>query len=222
MRPTAKEFWDRRAAVYDADAGVFYREAYEKTTACMRKYLKLTDTVLDFACGTGIVTLSLSPDVKELRGIDISNEMIRRAQGKAAAQGIANVLLTQTDLFDDSLAPASFDAVLACNVLLDLGAFLQRIREVLRQQLIGITAPQQLGHEFTIHLGHMHLGQAVVGRCGADQVGCCRHAFACINTAGSLSRQAVMQVFEDVPGVPVEQGHSEAREKTRSEITQRM
>ena len=60
MRPTAKEFWDRRAAVYDADAGVFYREAYEKTTACMRKYLKPTDTVLDFACGTGIVTLSLS------------------------------------------------------------------------------------------------------------------------------------------------------------------
>lgn len=118
MRPTAKEFWDRRAAVYDADAGVFYREAYEKTTACMRKYLKPTDTVLDFACGTGIVTLSLSPDVKELRGIDISNEMIRRAQGKAAAQGIANVLLTQTDLFDDSLAPASFDTVLACNVLL--------------------------------------------------------------------------------------------------------
>ena len=87
MRPTAKEFWDHRAAVYDADAGVFYREAYEKTTACMRKYLKPTDTVLDFACGTGIVTLSLSPDVKELRGIDISNEMIRRAQGKAAAQG---------------------------------------------------------------------------------------------------------------------------------------
>lgn len=38
MRPTAKEFWDRRAAVYDADAGVFYQEAYEKTTACMRKY----------------------------------------------------------------------------------------------------------------------------------------------------------------------------------------
>ena len=103
MRPTAKEFWDRRAAVYDADAGVFYREAYEKTTACMRKYLKPTDTVLDFACGTGIVTLSLSPDVKELRGIDISDEMIRRAQGKAAAQGIANVLLTQTDLFKPSL-----------------------------------------------------------------------------------------------------------------------
>ena len=126
MRPSASEFWDRRAAVYDADAGVFYREAYEKTTACMRKYLKPTDTVLDFACGTGIVTLSLSPDVKELRGIDISDEMIRRAQGKAAAQGIANVLLTQTDLFDAALAPASFDAVLAriCALLRPGGMFL--------------------------------------------------------------------------------------------------
>ena len=91
--------------------------------------------MLDFACGTGIVTLSLSSDVKELRGIDISDEMIRRAQGKAAAQGIANVLLTQTDLFDDSLAPASFDAVLACNVLLYVerrAEVLARISEILR------------------------------------------------------------------------------------------
>ena len=152
MRPTAKEFWDRRAAVYDADAGVFYREAYEKTTACMRKYLKPTDTVLDFACGTGIVTLSLSPDVKELRGIDISDEMIRRAQGKAAAQGIANVLLTQTDLFDAALAPASFDAVLACNVLLYVeqrAEVLARIRELLKADGKLLVVSDCLGEGFT-------------------------------------------------------------------------
>ena len=65
MRPTAKEFWDRRAAVYDADAGVFYREAYEKTTACMRKYLKPTDTVLDFACGTGGFITSWLKELKK-------------------------------------------------------------------------------------------------------------------------------------------------------------
>lgn len=152
MRPTAKEFWDRRAAVYDADAGVFYREAYEKTTACMRKYLKPTDTVLDFACGTGIVTLSLSPDVKELRGIDISDEMIRRAQGKAAAQDIANVLLTQTDLFDAALAPASFDAVLACNVLLYVeqrAAVLARVRELLKADGKLLVVSDCLGEGFT-------------------------------------------------------------------------
>ena len=152
MRPTAKEFWDRRAAVYDADAGVFYREAYEKTTACMRKYLKPTDTVLDFACGTGIVTLSLSPDVKELRGIDISDEMIRRAQGKAAAQGIANVLLTQTDLFDAALAPASFDAVLACNVLLYVeqrAEVLARVRELLKADGKLLVVSDCLGEGFT-------------------------------------------------------------------------
>ena len=152
MRPSAKEFWDRRAAVYDADAGVFYQEAYEKTTACMRKYLKPTDTVLDFACGTGIVTLSLSPDVKELRGIDISDEMIRRAQGKAAAQGIANVLLTQTDLFDAALAPASFDAVLACNVLLYVeqrAEVLARVRELLKADGKLLVVSDCLGEGFT-------------------------------------------------------------------------
>ena len=152
MRPTAKEFWDRRAAVYDADAGVFYREAYEKTTACMRKYLEPTGTVLDFACGTGIVTLSLAPYVKELHGIDISDEMIRRAQGKAAAQGIANVLLTQTDLFDDSLAPASFDTVLACNVLLYVeqrAEVLARVRELLKADGKLLVVSDCLGEGFT-------------------------------------------------------------------------
>ena len=50
--PTVSEFWDGRAQNYDAQVGTYYAEAYEKTAACFKKYLKPTDTVLDFACGT--------------------------------------------------------------------------------------------------------------------------------------------------------------------------
>lgn len=116
--PTVSEFWDGRAQNYDAQVGTHYAEAYEKTAACFKKYLKPTDTVLDFACGTGIVTFAVAPSVQSVRAIDVSGEMVRRAQKKIERQGAENVTVTQTDLFDGCLAEGSFNAVLACNVLL--------------------------------------------------------------------------------------------------------
>ena len=133
--PTAREFWDRRAAVYDAQVGPRYEDAYRRTAECFRRYLDRNDAVLDFACGTGIVTLSVSPCVRRIRAIDISGEMVRRAQEKAEAQGCGNVTFEQLDLFDGRLAPGSFDAVLACNVLLyveDRAAVLARLRALLK------------------------------------------------------------------------------------------
>ena len=120
--PTVSEFWDGRAQNYDAQVGTHYAEAYEKTAACFKKYLKPTDTVLDFACGTGIVTFAVAPSVQSVRAIDVSGEMVRRAQEKVKAQGVENVTVTQTDLFDGCLAEGSFNAVLACNVLLYIDA----------------------------------------------------------------------------------------------------
>ena len=85
--PTVSEFWDGRAQNYDAQVGTHYAEAYEKTAACFKKYLKPTDTVLDFACGTGIVTFAVASSVQSVRAIDVSGEMVRRAQEKVKAQG---------------------------------------------------------------------------------------------------------------------------------------
>ena len=140
--PTVREFWDGRAQDYDAQVGAHYAQAYEKTAACFKKYLKPTDTVLDFACGTGIVTLAVAPAVRSVRAIDVSGEMVRRAQEKAGRQGAENVTVTQTDLFDASLAEGSFDAVMACNVLLyieDRAAALARIRALLKGMLLAVS-----------------------------------------------------------------------------------
>ena len=149
---TAKEFWDRRAAVYDAQVGPYYDEAYRKTAECFRRYLSKDDAVLDFACGTGIVTLAVAPSVKRIRGIDISGEMVRRANEKACAQGAANATFEQLDLFDESLAPESFDAVLACNVLLyveNRTEVLARIRTLLRSGGTFLAVSDCLGEGIT-------------------------------------------------------------------------
>ena len=68
--------------------------------------------MLDFACGTGIVTFAVAPSVQSVRAIDVSGEMVRRAQEKVKAQVVENVTVTQTDLFDGCLAEGSFNAVL--------------------------------------------------------------------------------------------------------------
>lgn len=150
--PTAKEFWDRRAQVYDVQVGPQYEEAYRRTAECFRQYLKPTDAVLDFACGTGIVTLAVAPDVGTVRAIDISGEMVKRARVKCDAQRIKNVTFEQLDLFDATLAPESFDAVLACNVLLYLEnrcEVLARIRSLLRPGGCFLSVSDCLGEGIT-------------------------------------------------------------------------
>lgn len=150
--PTVSDFWDGRAQNYDAQVGPHYAEAYEKTTARFKKYLKPTDTVLDFACGTGIVTLAVAPAVHSVRAIDVSGEMVRRAREKIERQGAENVTVTQTDLFDASLHEESFDAVLACNVLLyieDRSEALARIRALLKPQGTLLLVSDCLGEGLT-------------------------------------------------------------------------
>ena len=150
--PTVSEFWDGRAQNYDAQVGASYAKAYEMTADRFKQYLKPTDTVLDFACGTGIVTLAVAPAVKSVRAIDVSGEMVRRAQEKVKAQGVENVTVTQTDLFDACLAEGSFNAVLACNVLLyieDRSAALARIHALLKPQGMLLLVSDCLGEGIT-------------------------------------------------------------------------
>ena len=141
-----KEFWDMRARTYDQTSGKTYAETYDRTADLSLKYLKPSDRVLEFACGTGLLTFRLAPHVSHLRGIDISPEMTAVAREKA--RGLDNVEITNTELFDPGLEPGSFDAVAAFNVLLylpDLSANLARIRELLKSGGMFLSATDCLG-----------------------------------------------------------------------------
>ncbi len=149
---TVQDFWDMRSERYDEQVGTHYAAAYRETEARILRRLAPSDRVLDFACGTGIVTLPVARCVKEVRAIDLSGEMVRITREKAAAEGLANLTVTQTDLFDPTLREGSFDAVLACNVLLyleDRAAALARIRALLREGGEFLSATDCLGDGFT-------------------------------------------------------------------------
>lgn len=147
---TPKDFWNMRAKGYDAGSGVTYAQVNRRTAELSLTYLMPGDRVLEFACGTGAITVHVAPHVGSLRAIDISPEMVKRAEAKLA--GLDNVELSNTDLFDPCLEEGDFDAVLAYNVLCylpDRERVLERIRGLLKPGGMFLSATDCLGQRFT-------------------------------------------------------------------------
>lgn len=164
---TCKDFWNKRALIYDDDVGPQYQKAYNETVTEILKYLRPEDRVLDFACGTGLVCLPVAPHVAQVRAIDIADNMVRQAKEKVKKGNLSNVEVSQTDLFDPCLKPGSFDAVIACNVLCYLENWdeaMERIRTLLKPNGCLLSATDCLGEKITkigikkfirIHTGKM-------------------------------------------------------------------
>ena len=77
--------------------------------------LKETDVVLDIGCGTGLISLALSPWVKEIHGLDISPKMIERA--KKNCSEATNISFGVGKITDLEIPPKTFNKVLAYSVL---------------------------------------------------------------------------------------------------------
>jgi ubiquinone/menaquinone biosynthesis C-methylase UbiE len=73
---------------------------------------KPTDDALDLACGPGIVTCSVAPHVKSIRGQDIVPAMLERAKARGVGLGLYNVRFEEGDSNALPYADGSFDLVL--------------------------------------------------------------------------------------------------------------
>lgn len=69
------------------------------------------DTVLDVACGGGIVVCAFAPRVRHATGIDMTPAMLDRARRLAAEKGIANVTWREGDVTSLPWPDASFTIV---------------------------------------------------------------------------------------------------------------
>src|SRR5215469_11377512 len=69
------------------------------------------DTVLDVACGPGLVVCAFAPHVREAIGIDVTPAMLDRARKLAADKGLANVAWRQGDVYALPYDDASFTVV---------------------------------------------------------------------------------------------------------------
>lgn len=130
----SEKFWDRMAKYFDREErkdDPTNIKIIEKT----KKNLKISDTVLDYGCGTGTAAIEIAGGVKTVNGIDISSKMIEAAKGKTVERKVKNIDFAQTTIFDEKLKTGSFDVIL-CFYLLHLventPKVMQRINELLK------------------------------------------------------------------------------------------
>lgn len=143
----SEKFWDQSASNYDTTEEKF-EFIHSRSRENTKRYLKDTDIVLDYGCGTGTTACEISRLVKSVRAIDISTGMIKIAKGKAATGGVVNVDFEQADIFDEEFENGSFDVVLGFNILHtvpDPESVVQRTVELLKPGGLFISVTPCLG-----------------------------------------------------------------------------
>lgn len=129
-------FWNDAAEKY-AEKPVKDPNAFDRKIAITKSRMRPSDVVLDIGCGTGSLALRLAPDAARVHGLDVSREMLRIANSKAAQQGVGNVSF-HVGPFDDTFElfdPGSLDGICAYSILHlleDRRGALDRIYELLR------------------------------------------------------------------------------------------
>lgn len=113
---TSEKFWDQSADNYDKTEERF-EYIHRRSRDYAKEYLKETDLVLDYGCGTGTTACEVAGHVGEVQAIDISSRMVEIAKGKAADAKITNVNFARGDIFDERHEHQSFDVILAFNML---------------------------------------------------------------------------------------------------------
>lgn len=108
-----KNFWGKLAARYDrilSGSGKLYRDILSN----MKQTLNRNMTVLELACGTGLLSVKIVPTVKHLEATDFSEEMIAQAKKKVYSSKLHFSVQDATAL---PYAPQTFDAVIISNAL---------------------------------------------------------------------------------------------------------
>ncbi len=157
---SSEKFWDRAASTYDQEEKrdeQIYVKLIEKT----KQYLKSSDTVLDYGCGTGLIANELAGHVKMIHAIDISSKMIEIARQKAAERKIENIEYAQATISNPQFKPGSFDVILVfylLHLLEDTQLVMPRIHELLKPGGLVISVTPCLGEELTFLKVFLSLG----------------------------------------------------------------
>jgi ubiquinone/menaquinone biosynthesis C-methylase UbiE/DNA-binding transcriptional ArsR family regulator len=109
------------------------------TSLAIEKLLPRNLVVADIGCGTGSLTFELARFAHKVIGIDLSREMLRRANQIAKEKGLRNVEFHRGDALELPLETGSMDAVFCVMVLHFLPEPERAIRELCRVTRAGGT-----------------------------------------------------------------------------------
>ena len=108
-----KQFWDRCSKYYPAFIG-HSEKTYLQIRKTIRPFLKRDMDVLELACGTGQLSVPLSPYVRTWEATDFSPEMVKQAKKQLHTSRLHFSVQDATKL---PYGPESFDAVVISNAL---------------------------------------------------------------------------------------------------------
>jgi 2-polyprenyl-3-methyl-5-hydroxy-6-metoxy-1,4-benzoquinol methylase len=145
-----EKIFDLTAKYYDKTEEIRFKQPNIKVIEKTKKYLKISDVVLDYGCATGTKATKLAGKVKKIYAIDISSKMIEAAKRKAVERKIENVDFAQATIFDERYKRESFDVILAFNILHlleDNRQPIQKITELLKPGGLFISTTPCLGEK---------------------------------------------------------------------------
>jgi ubiquinone/menaquinone biosynthesis C-methylase UbiE len=128
-KASTRRWFDHRAGSYDGGFTSRWRDPVQRGSL---DALGLTaeDRLLDVGCGTGTASRAAADLAASVVGIDLSPEMIRRAEG--LAEGIENVRFEVADAEELPFGDREFTAVLCSNSFHHYPDPLQAVREMAR------------------------------------------------------------------------------------------
>jgi SAM-dependent methyltransferase len=121
----------RQATVFNAAAPIANADALQVIVTAAAP--GPDDTVLDVACGGGLVARAFAPYVRHATGIDVTPAMLDTARQAAAEKGLTNVTWEQGDVTTLPYAHASFTIVatrFSFHHFVDAGAVLKEMVRV--------------------------------------------------------------------------------------------
>ena len=127
--------FDQVAATWDEDAGRVRLASAVADAIARQVGLAPTLDVLDFGCGTGLLTLALRPHVRSVTGADTSTGMLSVLERKVLEHGLKSVTTQLLRSADGYAISGDYDLVVSSMTLhhvADLAALFARFREHLR------------------------------------------------------------------------------------------
>ncbi|MEE9911590.1 MAG: class I SAM-dependent methyltransferase [Deltaproteobacteria bacterium] len=109
--------FDREAAAWDLNPGRVKVAADIAQTILSQIKLTPDMDVLDFGCGTGLLTLALQPFVRSITGVDSSPGMLGVLQNKISDRHLKNVNVLPLDLEQGGILQGCFHLIVSSMTL---------------------------------------------------------------------------------------------------------
>ena len=110
-----KMFWDRVSKGYDIFMKIRNNKGNKEICKEVVQRIETKDSVLECACGTGIISEAVGPRCKTLLATDLSKGMLERTRKKC--RKFPNVCIESADILKLPYKDHTFDKVIAANVI---------------------------------------------------------------------------------------------------------